>query len=441
MLASQGTVSLTATPQGLAEALRGRGARRAYLLSRADGEVVSSDSMLGEVRHALFDLADYQGHEGLFFEVGQESGHLLSAFVHSTARGQAAGGVRFWHYGRLLDLVNDGLRLSQGMSQKCALAGLWWGGGKGIVARESDLDYTDDGIRRAVFRDYGLFISGLRGLYYTAEDAGAAPSDIAEIFRCTRYVTCIPPEFGGSGNPSRLTAAGVVVAMEAALHHLDRGDLRGKTVAMQGLGNVSQFMIGDLLQRGVGRVVGTDIDEARVRVLTDRFGGERVELRLVEPDDVGILAESCDVLAPNALGAILDPSTIPRIKAAVVCGAANNQLRDSESDGQRLKDQGVLYVPDFLCNRMGIVSCANEPYGALPDDPAIAAHLSRESTHGVFQRSLDVFRRSERSGRSTAFEARQLADELLSEKNPLWPGRGQQIIDSLVAGDWAAGAP
>jgi glutamate dehydrogenase/leucine dehydrogenase len=428
-----------APPEALIETLQRAGSRRAFVITQAGtGRVVASHERLAPLASAIAAEDNFDRHQGCFFEIGAESGHLLSAFVHATTRGQAAGGVRFWRYERLADFIRDGLRLSKAMGQKCALAGLWWGGGKGVIARRADADHRDAGLRAAIYRDYGRLISSLCGCYVTAEDVGTTPEDMARIFSTTRHTSCIPPELGGSGNPSRLTAAGVVVGMEAALHHLGAGTLADKTVAMQGLGNVSQFMIGELVGRGVARVIGVDVDEQTVRAVRQRFDDAPLECRHVADDDLTVFAEDCDVLAPNAVGAVLSPETIPTIRTRVVCGGANNQLAQTGRDGRALADRGILYVPDFLCNRMGIVNCANEQYGSFESDPAIEAHLQRGTPHGIFRRSLEVFERARRAQRSTAEEAEALADELARQPHPIWPGRGQRIIDHLVASGWAS---
>jgi glutamate dehydrogenase/leucine dehydrogenase len=141
-------------------------------------------------------------------------------------------------------------------------------------------------------------------------------------------------------------------------------------------------------------------------------------------------------MAPNAVGACLNPQTIPNIKAPIVCGAANNQLVEARRDGRALAARNILYVPDFLGNRMGIVNCANEQYGVFEGDDAIMAHLEKETPSGIFQRCLEVFRRAEASGRSTAEEAGELAEELAEEGHPIWPDRGQRIINHLVKAGW-----
>lgn len=416
---------------------------RGYIVTDPEtGKVTASHPVLQSVADAVAtDTRDYAGHEGCFFEIGRESDHLLSAHVHWTKRGQAAGGVRFWSYDTVEDFVRDGLRLGRGMGQKNALAGLWWGGGKGVVARRKDRDHLDPGVRRSVYRDYGRFMSGLCGCYVTAEDAGTTPDDMAFVYSTTRYTTCIPEKFGGSGNPSVLTATGVVVAMEAALEHLGKGTLEGKTVVMQGLGNVALHMLGELLDRKVEKIVGADINDWMIDRVKKTYPGAPIEARLVEPGDVSIFSEPGDVFAPNAVGAVLNPKTIPQIRTAVVCGAANNQLEDPKRDQHTLHERGILYVPDFLANRMGIVNCANEQYGRFEGDPAIYAHLERETPTGIFQRCMEVFARAKTSGRTPADEASDLADELSQELNPIWGHRSQKVINYLVASGWADREP
>jgi glutamate dehydrogenase/leucine dehydrogenase len=432
-----------ASPERLIEALRSNGLWRGALLTDPEtGEFRASHPVLESIAKAVRDDdRDYRKHEGCFFEIGRESGHLLTAHLHWTWRGQGAGGIRFWRYATVEDLVRDGLRLSRGMGQKNALAGLWWGGGKGVVARRSDIDYGDPAARQGVYRDFGRFVSGLCGCYVTAEDVGTTPEDMAWIHSTTRHTTCIPKELGGSGNPSVLTAAGVVVAIEAALDFLGRGTLAGKTVAMQGLGNVSGFMIEELLRRGVEHIQAVDIDARAVAAIAARHPPSRLSARQVGPGDLSLFAASCDVLVPNAVGAVLDPQTIPLIEASVICGGANNQLADAARDAAALQGRGILYVPDFIANRMGIVNCANEQYGYFADDPAIRAHLGRDDPNGIFRRCQEVFRRSRASGRTTAAEAEALADELGHQPHPIWGHRGRRIIAHLVESGWDRGEP
>lgn len=425
----------------LIDAMKSAGLRRGYVVTNSrTGAVEPSHEVFASIADAVAaDTRDYRRHEGSFFEIGAESDHLLSAHVHWTKRGQGAGGVRYWFYDAVEDFVRDGLRLSRGMGQKNALAGLWWGGGKGVVCRRKGKDHLDPTVRRGVYRDYGRFVTSLRGCYVSAEDAGTTPEDMAVLFTMTRHTTCIPESLGGSGNPSILTATGVVVAMEAALEHLGLGTLEGKTVVMQGLGNVSLHMVGDLLDRKVRRIVGADIEGSTIERAQKKYPGAPLEATLVPRGDLSIFAEPGDVFAPNAVGAVLNSDTIPRIRTRIVCGAANNQLADPRRDARALHERNIVYVPDFLANRMGIVNAANEQYGRFDGDPAIYAHLQKDTPWGIYRRALEVFARAKSSGRTPAEEASDLADELSQEPHPIWGHRGQQIIDYLVASGWARG--
>lgn len=425
------------SPQSLVAALRDAGVRRAYLVTDEASQPRASHPLLEPLAAEVANSPDFRAHEACFFEVGRESEHLLTAFVHDTRRGQGAGGLRFWHYSTTASLIRDGLRLALGMGHKSALAGLWWGGGKGVIVRDPTRDHRDPGLRELIFRDYGRFVSSLCGCYITAEDVGTTPDDLGWIHATTRFATCVSPVVGGSGNPSQLTAHGVVVAMEATLDLLGLGTLAGKTVAMQGLGNVAGFMIDRLLACKVGKIIATDIDAERVATVRARHPSAPLELRVSAPGDASIFAESCDVMAPNAIGAVLNPETIPQLTAPVVCGAANNQLARPRRDGDALRDRGIAYVPDFLANRMGIVNCANEQYGSFEGDQAIGAHLLHETPYGVWQRTREVLSRSQGSGRSTHAEAVARAEELMAEPHPIWPHRGRGIIDYLVRSDWA----
>lgn len=427
----------------LVESFKSENLWRGYVVTNPQtGRVEASHPVLQSVADAVaVDTRDYYRHEGCFFEIGRESDHLLSGHVHWTKRGQAAGGVRFWTYDTVEAFVRDGLRLSRGMGQKNALAGLWWGGGKGVIARRPGRDHLDPELRRRLYQDYGRFMSGLGGCYVTAEDAGTMPEDMAVVYTTTRHTTCVPERYGGAGNPSVLTATGVVVAMEAALEHVGMGTLEGKTVVMQGLGNVSLYMVGELAQRKVKRIVGADITDSTLDRVKKRYPDVPLDVRLVPPGDTSIFAEPGDVCAPNAVGGILNPRTIPMIQAPIVCGAANNQLEDPKRDAGALHARGVLYVPDFLANRMGIVNCANEQYGRLENDPAIYGHLDRETPTGIHKRCVEVFTRAKESGRTPADEAGALADELSQEPHPIWGHRGQRIINHLVESGWAEGEP
>jgi leucine dehydrogenase len=433
--------------------LAATGIRRFFLAWDEEAkEVRASHPELAPLARLLAaDRRDFDRHEGVFVQVAPETGVLQGAFVHRTCRGQAAGGVRFWRYDTVEDYLRDGLRLARGMTHKNALAGLWWGGGKGVMVNEPGAG-GGEGVggletagerRRRIYEEYGEFLTSLRGCYVTAEDVGTSVEDMAAVFSRTRFTTCIPPALGGSGNPSEPTARGVVRGMEAALAHRGAGNLAGKTVAVQGLGHVGEPLVELLRERGVAKVIGSELDPARCEALNRRFagaaaaagsgaGGSFTFTARAGRDDFWIFEQPADVFAPCATGGVLGPRTIPRLAAGIVCGAANNQLEDPERDDLSLHRRGVLYMPDFLVNRMGIVNCADEQYGYVGDeDPRIAAHLGRQD-NGIYELSLAILDEAGRRGEPPARVALRLAERRSREPHPVWGHRGAAIIRALV---------
>eukprot|EP00058_Branchiostoma_floridae_P021091 XP_002606581.1 hypothetical protein BRAFLDRAFT_108176 [Branchiostoma floridae] len=454
------------------------------------GGVLDQPASLAQVHSAGLAQVNYDQHEGVFMEVGRRTGVLMGAFVWRTYRGQACGGIRLWNYpvwrypsvelpwyGPVPDLMHcclpysvevsvcgttlcggirlwnypgmdryltDGLRLAQGMGVKSALAGLWAGGGKGVVQEPMHNKHRDPDFRQKMFYDYGDFLSSLNGCYVSAEDVGLNVNDLNNVMNRTRYTTCISEELGGSGNPSILTGKGVVCAMEAALDFLNMGTLKEKTVAIQGAGNVGKYpydktyktviIIETLLEKGVKYIYVTECHQNRVddmkRVLADKANG-RLEIQKVPIEDTSIMSYDCDILSPCALGGILNAETIPKISAPIVCGAANNQLGCPE-DNQLLKERGITYIVDYVANRMGIVNCANETYGRLPDDPAITRHLGRDWENSVFKITKEILQKAEKEDITPVEAADVLADKASQQLHPIWPHRSQHIIKALI---------
>lgn len=382
------------------------------------------------------DKRDFIKHEGMFFQVSRKYEMLHGAFVHRTNRGQAAGGVRFWKYDNIESYFRDGLRLAAGMTFKNALAGLWWGGGKGVIMHNPAYEWNSSEVRNHIYKEYGLFISSLKGCYVTAEDLGTKVQDMVDVFSGTRFTTCIPPELGGSGVPAIPTARGVVCGMEAAADFLKLSSLQGKTVAVQGLGHVGISLAGFLFEKGVSKIISCDVNPDNVKEAKEKYEGRNIECRLVDIDDTSIFSEKCDIFSPNATGAILNPETIDKIGAKIICGAANNQLEDPERDGDLLVKKGIAYVPDFLTNRMGIVNCANEQYGYVNNDSMIEQHFSKDWEYSIYNSAIKVLEESKSSNKPTAEIALKIADELSKVNHPIFGHRGKKIIKSLVENEW-----
>jgi leucine dehydrogenase len=292
------------------------------------------------------DLATGTDHERVVFCRDPEAGYRGVIAIHSTAAGQAVGGTRYWSYAREEDAVTDALRLSRGMTFKNLMAGLPLGGGKSVILRNAG-DIAED--REALFQAHGRAIERLGGLYLTAEDVGTSPADMALIRRETRHVV------GLIDDPSPYTAHGVVRAMmAAALHRWGADDLAGRTVAIQGCGNVGFQLARELHAMGASLLVA-DVDPDKVRRTVEATGA-----RATGPDEIA--GAEADVFAPCALGGVLNADSIPSLRTAIVAGAANNQLWE-EGDGRRLGDRGILYAPDYVANAGGVISGCREILG------------------------------------------------------------------------------
>jgi leucine dehydrogenase len=285
-------------------------------------------------------------HEEIRVEHGPRTGLPMVVAVHRTYRGRSLGGCRLWNYDGVDAAIRDAERLSEAMTFKAAAAGLPVGGGKAVIALAPGETLEGDR-RRAAFHDFAELVDALDGRYVTAEDVGVGEDDMAEIARHTRHVVGGPVALGGAGDPSPYTALGVELAIRTAL---GEDDLDGAAITVAGLGHVGASLAG-LLARAGAHLTVTDHDPAK-RALAHRLGAH-----WVEPGEA--IAAGGDVLAPCALGGVLDHESVARLRVAVVAGAANNQLADRDV-AAALRERGILWAPDFITNAGGLVHVACE---------------------------------------------------------------------------------
>ncbi len=290
-------------------------------------------------------------HESLLVRRGPRSGLYTIVAVHSTARGPSLGGCRMWTYDDTREAVRDALRLSRAMTFKSAVAGLPLGGGKGVIMLPPGTPVPTGDARRDLLLDFGETVHTLGGAYLSAEDVGTSEPDMQTIAEATPYVTGLAVERGGSGDPSPWTALGVEAAVRVACERaFGSGSMEGRSVAVVGVGSVGG-RLAELLAEGGAELVLADIDERR-RELADRLGA-----RWTDPDSA--LTADVDVLAPCALGGVLNDETVPLLRARAIAGAANNQLAH-EGVSELLAARGILWVPDFVANAGGVVNIAVE---------------------------------------------------------------------------------
>ncbi len=330
---------------------------------------------------------------------GQRSGWPVAVAIHSTRLGPALGGVRMWSYVSSAEGLKDAARLARGMTYKAAAVGLKLGGGKGVIC----VPPGDDGTRReAALQDFGDLVDSLGGDYVTAEDVGVGPHDITLIAGRTAHVSGQSVAAGGSGDPSPYTAKGVIAALEScAALRLGSPALAGLSATVVGLGRVGLEVTKILVCRGASVTV-TDIDPTR-RAVADSLGA-----RWIAPSDAEL--SPCDVLMPCALGGVINEANVGKIRSAIVCGAANNQLAD-DSLADILAGAGTLYAPDFVANAGGLISVGREVIGY--DEVEMAERID-----GIRSTMWSVLATAEAEGATPLLAAKDLAEGRLHKAGP-----------------------
>jgi leucine dehydrogenase len=340
-------------------------------------------------------MAQYH-HEQISIAHDPTSGYFGIVAIHDTTLGPALGGTRFWNYASTEEAIVDALRLARGMTYKAAVAGINLGGGKSVIV--GDNKRTD---REALFRAHGRFIESLNGRYITAEDVGTSPSDKEFIHSETDHVVGL---YGKSGDPSPVTAYGVYMGVKAAAKtRWGKDSLSGKTIAVQGCGNVATHLCKHLHEEGAELIV-TDIDESKVRKVVEATGATAVK-----PD--AIYDQKADIYSPNALGATINDDTLKRLKVEIIAGGANNQLAE-ERHGEQLEKQGLLYAPDYVVNGGGVINVYGELQGWAPD-------RARRKAGDIYETSLRVFQIAARDKIPSYKAADRLAEERIASIAPL----------------------
>lgn len=364
---------------------------------------------------SIFETIEQHGsHEEVVICHNKDVGLRAFIAIHNTALGPALGGTRMWNYKNDEEALIDVLRLSKGMTYKAAAAGLNLGGGKAVIIGDPKVKKTE-----ALFRAFGQYVNSLNGRYITAEDVGTTVDDMEHIYSETPWVTGISKELGGSGDPSPFTAHGVMQGIRAAAKEkLGVDTLKGLRVAIQGLGNVG-FHLAEYLHKEGANLIVSDIDPAKVkRAETD------LNAHGVAPDQ--ILSVECDILAPCALGAIVNDQTLSKFKTRIIAGGANNQLAE-ERHGMALRELGILYAPDFVINAGGLMNVFVELEG-------YSKERAINHTYKIYDNMMQVFRIAKEKQIPTHKAAEDLAERRIQQIGKLrqhHTGRAQRIWGTL----------
>lgn len=334
-------------------------------------------------------------HEQIVFCNDNATGLKAIIAIHNTVLGPSLGGTRMWNYNNEMEALNDVLRLSRGMTYKSSVAGLNLGGGKAVIIGDAKKIKNE-----ALLRRFGKFVDSLGGKYITAEDVAMTSRDMEIINMETDYVSGLPENMGGSGDPSPVTAYGVYVSMKASAKEVWGNDsLSGKKVLVQGIGHVGEVLVNHLTKEGA-KVYINDISEERLKSAADKYKAEVVAADKMFDLDI-------DVYAPCALGATVNDETLSKLKCKIICGAANNQLANEVIHGEAVGKQGILYAPDYVVNAGGIINVYYE---------LESYNRERAMAHaeGIYNTTFNLFQLAKKEGIPTYMAANRLGEQRIA---------------------------
>jgi len=342
-----------------------------------------------------FEYMEEYGYEQLCLFHDKSTGLKALTCVHNSVLGPGLGGTRVWNYATEDEAMLDVLRLARGMTYKNSIAGLPLGGGKSVVIGDAR-ELAKDSVRfESFWRAFGRFVEGLGGRYITAADVGTNETVMTHIKKETDNVVGLP---GGCGSPSPYTARGVFNSLKACCKHVYGSDnVEGKTIAVQGVGAVGYFLCEHLHKAGAKLIV-TDVYQPNVDKAVADFGA-----KAVAPED--IYGVECDIYSPNALGATINDETIPQLKCKIVCGGANNQLKDPAVHGKKLQEKGIVYAPDYVANGGGVINVSFEVRpGGWSHDKAIV------EVDAIYGRMVEILEMSDKTGQLSYLCADKMAE-------------------------------
>jgi leucine dehydrogenase len=346
---------------------------------------------------SIFEYMEKYDYENLLLCQDKALDFKALIAIHDTTLGPATGGCRMWQYNSEMDAIEDALRLAKGMTYKYAAAGVNLGGGKAVIIgnpKRKD--------REPVFRALGKFINRLGGKFITGEDVGTTLKDMEYIRMETEHVVTLPTYLGGAGDIAPMTAFGTIRAMEACCNRVYGSDsLNGKRVAVQGLGAVGHNVVDQLHELGATMVVA-DIDPDKVDAMVKKYGVEKAASEAIY--DVG-----CDIFCPCALGAIINDDTLNRLQCKIICGSANNQLKE-ERHGDLLEEKGFVYAPDYITNAGGTIYDTDR-LGV----GGVSHERGKEKVSRIYDNMVRVFEIAERDKTPTYLAADRMAEERITE--------------------------
>ncbi|MFC4557902.1 Leu/Phe/Val dehydrogenase [Virgibacillus kekensis] len=341
------------------------------------------------------------GHEQVVFCNDPSTGLRAIIAIHNTTLGPALGGTRMYPYSSIDEALEDVLKLSEGMTAKCAASDVDFGGGKAVIIGDPEKDKSP-----AMFRAFGQFVDSLNGRFYTGTDMGTTMDDFVHALKETNFINGIPEAFGGSGDSSIPTAQGVIYGIKATNQYLYGSDnLAGKTYSIQGLGKVGFKVAEQLLEEG-GELYVTDVNHQAIDAIKTRAVELGASVKVVGINE--IYGVDSNIFVPCAMGRIINDQTIPQLKVDAIVGSANNQLQH-ERHVQILHDRGILYAPDYIVNAGGLIQVADELYE--PNRKRVLLKLK-----AIFDSLLEIYEQSSLDCITTMESANQKCQQRLEEQ-------------------------
>jgi len=340
-------------------------------------------------------------HEQVVFCNDPVTGLQAIIAIHDTTLGPALGGTRMYPYKTVDEALEDVLRLSEGMTYKCAASDLDFGGGKAVIIGDPEKDKSP-----ALFRAFGQFVDSLNGRFYTGTDMGTTTDDFVEAFKETNFINGIPEVYGGSGDSSIPTAHGVIYALEATNEYLFKSnDLGSRTYAIQGLGKVGFKVAEQLLESGA-EIYVTDLNQDAITKIKGK--AENTNGKVYVVDSKTIYSTEADIFIPCAMGAIINDQTIGQLRVKAIVGSANNQIQTPEHVKQ-LQEKGILYAPDYIVNAGGLIQVADELYGPNPQRVLV-------KTKAIYRSLLDIYQQAEMDSITTVEAASRKVFRVMDEQ-------------------------
>lgn len=380
-------------------------------------EAVTNRELAGGGEMDMFEKI--QNHEQVVFCNDEETGLKAIIAIHNTTLGPALGGCRMRPYTSVDEALEDVLRLSKGMTYKCAAADVDFGGGKAVIIGDPEKDKHPE-----LFRAFGQFVESLNGRFYTGTDMGTTPDDFVYALKETNCIVGVNEEYGGSGDSSIPTAMGVIYGLQATNQNVwGSKDLHGKSYAIQGLGKVGFKVAERLLEEGADLYV-TDISQKSIDQLVAKANRMGAAIKVVSGDE--IYSVDADVFIPCAIGGIINDHTVDQLKVKAVVGSANNQLLDL-SHGMKLHEKGILYAPDYIVNAGGLIQVADELYE--PNKERVL-----QKTSAIYNSLQNIYLQSENQHMTTVEAANRFCEDRIHartrrnsffshEKRPKWSVR------------------